>query len=150
MKKQLFSKQICGLAFGVAGALAPFSSLQAADELADRYTNGYLNDPYTNEVAPERASVFDSDVKMINTGDARGAQGPIRNDSAMSAGQPKVQESFRHDQPLELYTGFTGDETGSPRGAQGPIRDTPTTFDAKPDQTKLQLEREWQERYSGS
>ncbi|MFC5300846.1 hypothetical protein [Azospira restricta] len=149
MKKQGFSTQVCGLAIGVAGALAPFVSAQAADELADRYINGYLNDPYTNEVAAERASVFPGDVKSIKTSDASGAQGPIRDDSAMSADKPKKQESFRQDQPLELYTGQTFDDSGKVRGAEGPIRTTPTTLEDKP-MGQQQSDREWLERYSGS
>lgn len=122
MKKQLFSKQVCGLLIGVAGALAPLST-QARDELADRYTNGYLNDPYTNEVAPERQSVFDQDAKAIKTSDAKGAQGPVREDSMPPAAQPMGQEKMIYrDEPRELYTGEKYGHWGSARGAEGPVR----------------------------
>lgn len=143
MNKQRFSRQVCGLAIGVAGVLAPVGLVQAADELADRYTNGYLNDPYTNEKAPERASVFASDVKSIQTSDASGAQGPIRDDSMMK------KESFRQDQPVELYTGHPADQSGKVRGAEGPVRESPSALDDKP-KDQRQIDREWFERYSGS
>lgn len=140
MKKQGFSTQVCGLAIGVAGALAPFVSAQAADELADRYINGYLNDPYTNEVAPERASVFPGDVKSIKTSDASGAQGPIRDDSAMSASKLEKKETFRHDKSFEFYTGYLGEDSGKTStavGAQGPIRDDSAMSADKPEKKEV-------------
>jgi hypothetical protein len=122
MKKQLFSKQVCGLLIGAIGALAPLSS-QARDELADRYINGYLNDPYTNEVAPERQSVLNQDAKAIKTSDAQGAQGPVREDSAPPAAQPMGQEKMIYrDEPRELYTGEKLEHWGGARGAEGPVR----------------------------
>lgn len=95
MKKQFLSTQVCGLAFGVAGALAPFGSALAADT-------------------------------------------------------SMTQDKFQRDQPLELYTGFSSETPSEPRGAQGPIREDAAPPEAKPDQTQLQIEREWQDRYAGS
>ncbi len=119
MRKHLM-KQVCGLALGVAGALAPLGMAQAADDYVDRYINGYLNDPYTNEVAPERASAFPAGVSSIEAG----AQGPIRDDMSMK------QESFRSDEPHEFYTGWkTEDTMGKARGAEGPIRESPAALD---------------------
>lgn len=91
MKKQFLIKQVCGLSIMVAGALAPLGSAQAADELSDRYVNGYLNDPYTNEVAPDTKSVM-----------PRGAEGPIRSDASTAEAMPMKQ---RHDrfESAELY-----------------------------------------------
>lgn len=128
MKTQRFSKQACALVVGIAGALAPFGSVQAADELADRYLNGYLHDPYTSEseMPVGRASVFPPGVSSIDTADARGAEGPIRDDAGMRP------ESFRSDQPLELYMGYTGEDAGSARGAEGPIRSSPADMDGGP------------------
>jgi hypothetical protein len=119
MKKQYLLKQVCGLCIGVAGTLVPLSSVQAADELSDRYTNGYLNDPYTNEVAADTKSVL-----------PRGAEGPIRADAT-----PMTQTRERFEPVSEAYSPpvqspggssapmwtDTGTDTSS-RGAQGPIR----------------------------
>lgn len=58
MNKQFLKKQVCGLSIMFVAALLPIRSAQAADELSDRYVNGYLNDPYTNEVAPDTKSVL--------------------------------------------------------------------------------------------
>lgn len=70
MKKQFLMRAICGLSIMVGGALVPLSSAQAADELSDRYLNGYLNDPYSNE--------GDTVIKRTPR---RGAEGPIRTDT---------------------------------------------------------------------
>lgn len=93
MKKQFLMKQVCGLSIMVAGALVPFSSAQAADELSDRYLNSYLYDPYTNEVPTDTKSVLPP----------RGAEGPIRTDASTSEAQPMKQ---RHDrfESAELYS----------------------------------------------
>ena len=69
MEKQFLMKAICGLSIMVGGALVPLSSASAADELSDRYLNGYLNDPYSNEGATA--------IKSVRP---RGAEGPIRSD----------------------------------------------------------------------
>lgn len=70
MKNQFLMRALCGLSIMLGGALAPLSSAQAADELSDRYLNGYLNDPYSNE--------GDTAIKRTPR---RGAEGPIRNDT---------------------------------------------------------------------
>lgn len=128
MKKQLLLKQFCGLSIVVAGALVPLSSVHAADELSDRYLNGYLNDPYTNEVAPDTYSVLQSGEQ---TG-SRGAEGPIRDDAGMFHEKPMAREGSQRDVPLELYTGYIGDETSWRRGAEGPIRDDSGAFVYQP------------------
>lgn len=112
MKKHFFLKQVCGLVIGAAGVLVPLGAAQADHDYANRYTNGYLNDPYSNEVAPDTQSVLA----------AGGAQGPIRDDSAMTK-----KESFQRDQPIELYTGEIVTDSGKVRGAEGPIRDDSAT-----------------------
>lgn len=92
MKKQFLMKKVCGISIMAAGALVSLGSAQAADELSDRYINGYLNDPYTNEVAPDTKSVMPP----------RGAEGPIRTDASTPEARPMKQ---RHDriESVELY-----------------------------------------------
>lgn len=114
MKKQFLLKQVCGLCIGVAGTLAPLGSAQAADDYVDRYLNGYLNDPYTNEVAADTQSVLN-----------RGAEGPVRSDPSPITDKSKGQEKFRRNEPPELYMGETTSEV---HGAQGPIKDDTAAF----------------------
>ncbi|MFZ2853971.1 MAG: hypothetical protein WAZ34_07655 [Rhodocyclaceae bacterium] len=105
MKKQFLTKQVCGLSIMVAGALLPLASAQAADELSDRYQNGYLNDPYTNEVAPDTKSVMPP----------RGAEGPIRSDDSatedkqmrrpMTQGQERLESGKKTYIPPNERTG---------------------------------------------
>lgn len=131
--KKLFLKQVCGLVIGAAGVLAPLGAVQADHDYANRYLDGYLNDPYSNEVAPDTQSVL--------TG---GAQGPIRDDSAAFSDKPMKQERFRHDVPLELYTGYTDEPMGGSRGAEGPIRD-----DTVKPMKQERFEREFSVEYVG-
>lgn len=92
MKKQFLMKQVCGLSIMVAGAVLPLASAQAADELSDRYQNGYLNDPYTNEVAPDTKSVL-----------PRGAEGPIRSDDSTAQDKPMQQGQERRESGTKAY-----------------------------------------------
>lgn len=130
MKKQFFVTRVCGLCIGIAGAVVPLSSVHAADDYVDRYLNGYLNDPYSNEVAPDTQSVLPRGAEGPIRTDARpaegkqmrpsqersspgteenppaqssGAQGSIGNDSPAVSGKPKVPEDFLHDQPGGRY-----------------------------------------------
>lgn len=110
MKMQFLMKQVCGLSIMVAGALVPFSSAQAADELSDRYLNGYLNDPYSNEVAPETRSVL-----------RRGAEGPIRTEISTA---DELSDRYLNGYLNDPYTNEVAPDTKSvlSRGAEGPIR----------------------------
>ncbi|MBI2306277.1 MAG: hypothetical protein HYU78_03150 [Rhodocyclales bacterium] len=129
MKKQFLLKQVCGLCIGVAGTLAPLGSAQAADDYVDRYLNGYLNDPYTNEVAADTQSVLN-----------RGAEGPVRDDLAVLDDKSMGQKSFRSDQPVELYNPPVSKvaEPGETRGAEGPVRGDPSPIAEK---------SKWQEKF---
>jgi hypothetical protein len=109
MKKQFLMKQVCGLSIVLAGALLPLSSAQAADELSDRYVNGYLNDPYTNEVAPDTKSVM-----------PRGAEGPIRSDASIAENRPMKKSQERFEPVGEAYN-----PPVQYSGTQGTMRDYP-------------------------
>lgn len=115
MKKQFLMKQVCGLSIMVVGALIPLGSAQAADELSDRYLNGYLNDPYTNEVAPEAKSVL-----------RRGAEGPIRTDASTA---DELSDRYLNGYLNDPYTNEVAPDKKSvmPRGAEGPIRTDAST-----------------------
>lgn len=93
MKKQFLIKQVCSLSIMVAGALLPLGSVQAADELSDRYLNGYLNDPYSNEVAPDKKSVL-----------PRGAEGPIRKDAGTREDRSMTHGQKRRESGSDAYS----------------------------------------------
>lgn len=114
MKKQFLMKAICGLSIMLCGVLVPLSSSQAADELSDRYLNGYLNDPYSNEGAT-----------VIKKAPPRGAEGPLRGD--VGSGAKTVDELS--DRYLNGYLNDPYSNEGDtvikripPRGAEGPTR----------------------------
>lgn len=92
MKKQFLMQRVCGLSIMAAGALVPLGSAQAADELSDRYLNGYLNDPYTNEAAPDTKSVL-----------PRGAEGPIRSDVRTDEDKPMTHGRERRESGTKAY-----------------------------------------------
>lgn len=90
MKKQFLLIQICGLAIGVAGALAPFGSALAADKpmAPESFQRDQPVELYMGEIKTE----------------PRGAQGPIRDDTATVADKSVTKETFQSDVPLELYS----------------------------------------------
>lgn len=120
MKRQFLMKRVCGISIMVAGALLSLSSVQAADELSDRYLNGYLYDPYTNEVAPEAPSVL-----------RRGAEGPIRTDVSTA---DELSDRYLNGYLYDPYTNEVPPDTKSvlPRGAEGPLRTDAGTMEARP------------------
>jgi len=80
MKKQCLSMQLCGLAIGVAGALAPFATAQATDQ-------PMMQERFQQELPMELYTGFVTD----SSDEVRGAQGPIRDDTAIVAENPAAQ-----------------------------------------------------------
>jgi len=119
MKKQFLMKVICGLSIMLGGALVPLSSAQAADELSDRYLNGYLNDPYTNEGATA--------IKRVRP---RGAEGPIRTDASKA---DELSDRYLNGYLNDPYTneGATAIKRVRPHGAEGSIRTDASTAEKR-------------------
>lgn len=123
MKNQFLMRALCGLSIMVGGALAPLSSARAADELSDRYLNGYLNDPYSNE--------GETAIKRVPP---RGAEGPMRSEAR---GDTKTADELS-DRYLNGYLNDPYSNEGDTvikrtprRGAEGPIRTDTWTEEEK-------------------
>ena len=119
MKNQFLMRALCGLSIMLGGALAPLSSAQAADELSDRYLNGYLNDPYSNE--------GDTAMKSVPP---PGAEGPIRSDAKTA---DELSDRYLNGYLNDPYSneGDTAIKRTLRRGAEGPIRTDTWTEEEK-------------------
>jgi len=90
----------------IAGLLAISGTALAADDLAERYINGYLNDPYGGPSKSDPATYPYSDRAT-----SRGAEGPVREDAmaadsdAMAMKADKMKHEMRRiETPVgELY-----------------------------------------------
>jgi hypothetical protein len=111
MKKQFLMKAIFGVSIMLGGALVPLSSVQAADELSDRYLNGYLNDPYSNE-----------GVTAINSVGPHGAEGPARSKARSDARvADELSDRYLNGYLNDPYSneGATAINRVGPRGTEG-------------------------------
>jgi len=88
MKQQLLMRQLGILCLGLVGALATFGAAQASDDFADRYINGYLNDPYGGDATTVKRDAAKAGMPIESLDQGQGAQGPIRDDTAMSEDKP--------------------------------------------------------------